>query len=403
MGNAAGDTARYTPLDDPVTPTPPPTAPPPAAPSLIEQLFPERYAAGGSHREQAREVPRIPAQPVTPPGPSRAGEQQPLSKVEQLRRTIEAQPPVTSVVVLRGAADTLAEEDFRRVIPQGKHLEGWTLEQGDILRVIPGRRMDTLEPTGYYFLIFSSPLSAFMYKGHVQRIHRVVAANAPTSLLSPIAPPPGFLVDGLDAHEAISAFTLLPPDQRLDLRKLRPPLAPAVQSLIEHGGYAPLVKREDRMPYEARLTLEGPQFQLPAIRHILRTSGRDRGFPWSGTEDELPKLSQWEPVPDEDMISPSDTKDSAMRWAERTESGELRSSEKFASSRDSPEHRPDDDPELKRRTPHPVYIAGFSTQRALQSFIHFWHGRAMTWDGAGKAGGDEEGDFPPVAHVQALW
>lgn len=393
-------------------------------PTLIEQLFPERYATAKAQPEPTREVPplEVPSS-APPPGPeSRWTPEQGhgISQNELMRRKIAAQPPNTSVLVLRNAGKNLTEEDFRRVIPQGKHLEGWTLEQGDILRAVPGRNLETLEPTGDYYLLFSTPLSAFTYQSHVMRIHRMVVANAPSSLLSsPIAPPPGYQLEGMDAHDAINSFTLLAPDQALQLRQLKPPLAPAMQFVVKHGGFERLMQRKERMPFEVRLTLEGPQLQLPFIRHVLRTSARDRGLGWStGADDELPRLSQWEPMSAVDMPSLSNKGSSAKDWAENhhkrgipllasKSSNSARASNSGDASTEDAFGAVNNADELRKRTPRPVYIAGFAAEQAMQSFMHFWHGRPMAWSGADRAGGggtgDEEGDAPPVAHVQVLW
>lgn len=380
-------------------------------PSLIEQLFPERYAEGGTHRDQVRQVPFIEPEEIQTPrpetrlAPQHEEQSRQSIRAERLRRQMEKQPPNTAVLVLRNAGKNLTEEDFRRVIPQGKHLEGWTLEQGDILRTIPARDMETLEPNGSYFLLFSSPLSAFTYQGHVTRIHRTVMANTPSSLLSPIAPPPGYFVDGMDAHEAIHSYTLLSPDRTLELRQLKPPLAPALQSLVKHGGFEPLMKRRSRMRFEARLTLEGPQIPLPDIRHILRQSARHRGLSWSGIDDVLPKLEKWEPVPPSDLPSTANKKGSAMRWADRDErtsaSSDTAKLEVQTDAFGDVSKGAPDPGDSKRRVPRPVYIAGFSTEQALHSFVHFWHGRPMAWDGSESS--YEEDDVPPTAHVEVLW
>lgn len=375
---------------------------------LIEQLFPERYAAASKPSEPAREVPKIsPIAPTPPLAQSYVPQErdQYIPRSEQLRRHMAEQPPDTSVLVLCNANKNLTEDDFRRVIPQGRHLEGWTLEQGDILRVIPGRDLETLLPTGDYYLLFSSPLSAFTYQGHVSRIHRVVTANTPSTLLSsPIPPPTGYILDGMDVQDAMNSFTLTSPDQRMQLRQLKPPLAPAVHLLVQQGGLEPLMVRKDRMPFEARLELEGPQLQLPFIRHVLRTCARDLGLRWSGGEDDLPKLARWEPDEANYMPSMSNKTTSASDWA-----GNLYK-RGFSTKQADPSTGADhgkgdsaDDAELKRRMPRPVYIVGFATERALHSFVHFWHRRPVAWPGAGKAGGEEEGDVPPVMHAQALW
>lgn len=392
------------------------TIPPkPGAPSLIEQLFPERYAAGSSHRGAVRQVPTIPAHhPVEPAPPSATApvqeeeEKGKWRRARELKREMKAQPPHVAVLVLRNAGKNLTLDDFRRVIPQGKHLEGWTLEQGDILRAIPGRDMATLEPTGDYYLLFSSPLSAFTYQGHVTRIHRLVATNTPSSLLSPIAAPPGYMIEGMDVHDAINSFSLISPDLALQVRQLKPPLAPGVQALVEHGGYEPLMLRKDRMPHEVRLTLEGPQLRLPVLRHILRLSAHDRGLNWSGGDDAAPKLTEWVPTQPRDMPSLSNHGESALKWAERhgrdanvtgPAVSPLTGHKRTSDSEDTV-----DLDEMKRRAPRPVYIAGFHTDQAMQSFLHFWHERSLTWEGAPAVGvAGDEWDLPPIAHVQALW
>lgn len=47
---------------------------------------------------------------------------------------MEAEGPQTSVLVMRNVSKNLVDDDFRRIIPKGKHVEGWTLEQGDIIK-----------------------------------------------------------------------------------------------------------------------------------------------------------------------------------------------------------------------------------------------------------------------------
>lgn len=303
----------------------------------------------------------------------------------------------TSVLVLRNAGKNLVEEDFKRLIPQGRHLEGWKLEQGDILRVIPGRDLETLDQTGYYYLLFSSPLSAFTYQAHATRIHRMVAAHTPASILSAIPPPPGYMIEGMDAHAAIECFTLTPPTQSLDLRQLRPPLSPMVDSLVRHGGYVALTKRNDRMPHEARITLEGPQLHKSAIRHILLASASHRGLNWSGGDDLAPRLTKWEPPPMHEVPSPSRKSSDAER---HIQAQETRSEFEWS---DSGEIDKSQDDLQKKRTPLVVYIAGFRTERAMQSFVHFWHRRPMEWETVKTRQGVEEEDLPPIANVEVLW
>ena len=387
-----------------------------STPSLFEQLFPDQHES--APRRQEREVPRLPlekAEPFQAPVRKRDPDEHLRSRVSlQRKRDMQRQGVETSVLVLRNASKNLVEEDFRRLIPQGQHMEGWTLEQGDILKVIPGRNLATLAPQGHYYLLFSSPLSAFIYQGHATRIHRLVAAQTPSSVLSPMPPAPGTTMDGIDAHAAIEAFTLVPPNQTsLELRQLKPPLAPMVESLVRNAGYFSLVARKERMPYEVRLTLEGPQLHQSNIRHILYVSGRDRALTWSGGEDGVPLITKWEPLNPSEAPSGSSKKADAVRWgqlqtrpaAERTqmEKDVIRLYRKDAREEDGgTEEAKAMAQEQQRRTLPLVYILGFHTETAMQSFVRFWHRRPMEWEGVDRPG-DEEGDLPPIASVERLW
>lgn len=104
--------------------------------SLLEELFPEEVQRRSEQRRAEREVPRLafdqevsyPKYKKVTPGPYRSPN---ALKAENM---MKAQPEETSVLVLRNASKSLSEEDFRRIIPKGKHIEGWNLEQGDILK-----------------------------------------------------------------------------------------------------------------------------------------------------------------------------------------------------------------------------------------------------------------------------
>lgn len=377
-------------------------------PSLYEQLFPDWEDEAQKQRE--REVPRLPLEAgVQPPTPPFTVTERDLDSrthsARNLERRMEEQDPDTSVLVLRNASKNLVEEDFRRLIPQGKHMEGWTLEQGDILRVIPGRDHATLEQCNWYYLLFSSPLSAFTYQGHATRVHQIAAAHTPSSMLSPMMPPPGYMVQDMDVSAAIESYTLTPPNQRIDLRQLKPPLSPVMATIVQHGGYKALLTRKDRMPHEARLTLEGPQLHHSAIRHILYLSGKARGLSWSGNDDPAPKLTKWEPRKQAEKIPSTLDKGGSTqvraRKQEDVDEGVKGWDGLEANEQNGGPQNPSTEGELKRRTPPSVYVVGFQTQRALQSFVHFWHRRPMDWEGFDRAG--DEGDLAPIANVGVLW
>lgn len=374
-------------------------------PSLIEQLFPEeskRYDEGKARRQ--REIPRLPLEmPVEGKTPTaRVDRIAPrLSEYEsrramQKRREMEFQAKSntqTSVLVLFNASKNLTKEDFRRLIPKGEHLDGWRMEQGDILNVIPGRNLATLEQENFYYLVFSSPLSAFVYQGHATRISRLAAEQTPDSLHTALAPTPGFMLNGVDVYAAIQAYTLTSSTQTLNLRQLKPPLSPLISSVVQRGGYSAILDRPDRMPYEVRLTLEGPQLPTSRIRYIVYESGRERALGWSGGEESNIKISKYEPVP---PLWSAGTRGPAPGG--RTEQSQLsidmnRSQVTFSDSHDLEGAK-------KYKKANSVYILGFHTEHAAQSFVRYWHRKPMDW---GKKSVDMDGDLPPIANAELLW
>ncbi|TKA31968.1 hypothetical protein B0A50_01213 [Salinomyces thailandicus] len=375
-------------------------------PSLIEQLFPEETKRHEEvKRAVQREIPRLPMEKVSYVPERRDLYKSPRtfnSKTAKWERGLiraDNQSAEATVLVLRNASPNLTEEDFRRIVPQGKHMEGWTLEQGDILKIVRGRNLATLEHQSYYYLIFGSRLSAFTYQSQATRLSRMAAAHTPTSMASPIRPPPGYLIDGVDAHAAMESFALIPASMNIDLRMLEQPLSPMMQSIVKYQGYFSLVSRPDKMPYETRFTLDGPQLQPNAIRHILHKSGRGRALSWSGGDDVLPKITKWEP---QAHVNPHEY-DSAL--ALKVASANARTEEEqmqhdFDKLQTSEGRRPGQE----RRTPQQlVYIMGFKTECAARSFIAFWHRRPMREEKGYGGGKDEEADLPPVANVEMLF
>jgi hypothetical protein len=371
-------------------------------PSLIEQLFPEESKRDHEARARCqREIPRLPLE--MPSGAqTRADRVARLApqlneswRAVQARREMELRSQAdsqSSVLVLLNASKNLTEEDFRRLIPKGEHLDGWRMEQGDILNVIPGRNLATLEQENYYYLVFSSPLSAFVYQGHATRISRLAAEQTPDSLHTALAPTPGYMLNGIDVYAAIQAYTLTSSTQTLNLRQLKPPLSPLLSSVINRGGYSAILDRPDKMPYEVRLTLEGPQLPTSRIRYIVYESGRERALGWSGGDESNIKISKYEPAP------PTRASRGGSGPRNRTEDSQLlmdmnKSQVFFPGS-------PDVEAAKNYRKSNNVYILGFHTEHAAQSFIRYWHRKPMDW---GRKSVDLEGDLPPIANAELLW
>jgi hypothetical protein len=242
-------------------------------PSLIEQLFPEETKRDHEARaRRQREIPRLPLE--MPSGAqTRADRVARLApqlneswRAVQARREMELRSQAdsqSSVLVLLNASKNLTEEDFRRLIPKGEHLDGWRMEQGDILNVIPGRNLATLEQENYYYLVFSSPLSAFVYQGHATRISRLAAEQTPDSLHTALAPTPGYMLNGIDVYAAIQAYTLTSSTQTLNLRQLKPPLSPLLSSVSESDLGRPTTPH---LPHQVHRVRERPRESPRLVR-----------------------------------------------------------------------------------------------------------------------------------------
>lgn len=99
---------------------------------LLADLFPSEAKR---FRNQAREVPRLPlAQPSAPASPVIRRELVDSDAARSSRRNMKEQGMNSSLLVLRNASKNLTLEDFQRLMPRGKHLEGWTLAVGDIVK-----------------------------------------------------------------------------------------------------------------------------------------------------------------------------------------------------------------------------------------------------------------------------
>ena len=392
---------------------------------LYEQLFGMGGQEKGPTVKGEADVPRIPLQ--TPDKPAivprlRLTEYDKLlsqnSYQTQVSREFDKDTAGISVLVLRNASKNLVEEDFRRLIPQGSHLEGWTLEQGDIVKVIPGRDPITLEQSNYYYLLFSSSLSAFTYQGHATRVHKIVASHTPSSILSPMMPSPGMMANNMDANAAIQSFSLVAPTHPLDLRQLKPPLTPVMQAIVRNRGFPFLVTRDDRMPFEARLTLEGPQLHVSALQHLFMLDGKARELSWFGNDSKSkPIVTQWTPSGRSGgnaHVSPMARGRAATAWGDRQgnvgqaeapdpTAGPRPLSRRVKLDRDDDDGRDvgttsADDSNLPRD--HKVYIIGFGSEKAMQSFVHYWHRREMRTEGMSF---DQTHDLAPIVNVEPLW
>lgn len=112
---------------------------------LLEELFPEEAERriNPIKPKREREVPRLQLDvPIPTPLPARSRQEEDVDlenrNARRLYKAMSNQERTkgvhTGVVILRNASNNLTDDDFRRLIPQGKHIEGWNLDRGDILK-----------------------------------------------------------------------------------------------------------------------------------------------------------------------------------------------------------------------------------------------------------------------------
>lgn len=274
--------------------------------------------------------------------------------------------------------------------------------------MIPGRDVSTLERQNYYFLIFKSKESAYVYQGRATKISKLSQILTPSSFASPTPPPPGYDFEGEDVHDLMKSYTLTPPSQTLSLRKLAAPVAPLVQLIIDRQGYPDVVNRPGKSPAEVLLRLEGPLLYKNDILYAIRKAQIEHNVPLEAGEA-YPRISEF--VPTMTNVSPMSRKEMNIKARNGSvipsfdvEFG----SDHTAASTDyiSPstieekleearmEHR------AKARTPQPSYIVGFDSLQEADAFVSYWHQRAMEPKPGSKRHLD---DRAPIVKAELLW
>ena len=108
--------------------------------SLLDEIFPSddiTDSAGSAKYNEPTEMPRLKLEHLITDEEYRpkTAEQ---SEEETLRRFYEAEREhlgkEKGILLFRGLGPSLEEEDFRRLSPKGKHIEGWEHELGNILK-----------------------------------------------------------------------------------------------------------------------------------------------------------------------------------------------------------------------------------------------------------------------------
>lgn len=184
-----------------------------------------------------------------------------------------------TVLKIEHCSTALNEADFRRLVPQGKHIEGW-VQDGDIAQVIPGRDPLTLARLPFYWLVFPTHDGAVAYYMHVHRVHSLARVHTPRSIFSAVPPPPGLIEDGEELHTLIQNYSLYPPTLDLSLSIVKPPYDPLVHTVIEQGGYWPIVDNKGKRSPKVLLWIEGHEPSQFSLYNSMHQDGVQRGLTW---------------------------------------------------------------------------------------------------------------------------
>ncbi|RDI88659.1 Serine/threonine-protein kinase [Venturia inaequalis] len=345
--------------------------------SLLAELFPEetKEVVAEERKEGSGSPARIPIPhvPLTPIDDS--GAERRLSSGLGLIRRVRAKDPdltvKSAVLELRYASKSLAEEDFRILIPRGLHMQEWT-QRGEFVKVIPKRDPWTLEQNGNYYIVFNSEEDAKAYKQHVSHVHDLARQHTPTSLTSEIAPPPGYIINGEDVSGLVQSYALIPPQQKLFLQYLVPPFTPLQQNIFKRGGYAQILG-EGRTSVAQVLVvfLEGRQPSYFEISDAVHLDGKRRGLQWKLLPGETairkvdmrePKKKEEESVLNRDFANEGEV--DALSGLEAAEGGKRKRT-------------------VQDRAKTPTYgqrwILSFESVDEAKRFALQWHGRPFPW------------------------
>ncbi|PSS00620.1 hypothetical protein BD289DRAFT_423509 [Coniella lustricola] len=219
---------------------------------------------------------------------------------EEDRDTITAPQPgqygsQSTVVIISGLSNTLVDSDFYRIIPEGRHVEGWA---GGLVKCVQARHSLTYEPLGQYYLMFHSRPSAEAFVKEVQRLHHLsrrlltiqkakagISSSSSSSPDRPSAPPP--LTEA--EYAAVQSFTLFPPriTPKIHIHMWGTKL---IAQLAQRNNIADVVqalKPEAETPAKVLLLFNSGSatpaegLTVAELWLTLRDDGRERGVPWA--------------------------------------------------------------------------------------------------------------------------
>jgi hypothetical protein len=250
--------------------------------SLLEELFPEASSYIQPYVSERNPYPKL--DPPSGKGPLVVRQHVDVKKslrervIESFQKSGEQ---ITALQFLNCSIE-FTESDFRRLVPKGKHIESWATK-GEFYKIIPGRDPLSLERLPFYYLLFKSTESALAYQANVARLHKLCSLRQASNIMSVMPVPKGLLEDGEDISAAMSSYLLKPSSLRLNLNMVMQPYNLALRTLLENGGYRPIVPSlapNGKPLYKVLLQINGWEPTAEDLYKILYRHARQRGITW---------------------------------------------------------------------------------------------------------------------------
>lgn len=254
--------------------------------SLFEELFPEASGYVQPYYSGRNPYPKLDLPNYTPLVQRSASNVRKSDRERMMESFLEGGERITALQLLHCSTE-LTEADFRRIIPKGKHIEGWA-RGGEFYKVIPGRDPLSLERLPFYYLLFRSAASAFAYQSNASRLHKLCQLHQRNDIFSAIPPPKGYLENGEDIGLATSSFVLLPTGSKLRLNMVMKPYTDALRALFERGGYIPItpsVHDTGKRIFKVLMHIGGYEPSPMDLYQLLSQDGFIRGIQWPFYKD----------------------------------------------------------------------------------------------------------------------
>ncbi|KAI9803104.1 MAG: hypothetical protein M1833_001175 [Piccolia ochrophora] len=212
----------------------------------------------------------------------------PEAKADQYRSSRDLQVEQIAVLRFYNASKSLAESDFQRIMPIGRHIEGWKTEES-IFEVVSERDPQTLSAVAAYYVVFPSTSAAEAYGDRVGRLHALAKAYTPKSIESPLIPPPGYMLEGEDVHALLQSYTLFAPSQELHMTLMRSPILSSVRDRVWKSKQTRMTSRRRLPPCRVLVQVEGTRPTAKELHGMMAKCGLgDDLSPWQPHTGQVP-------------------------------------------------------------------------------------------------------------------